>query len=147
MVRRIAWLTLPALMLASLPAKALEYRSLADNTIVYDACSTKARPMFILLKGTPVEVIVSLDKWVKIREQSGGLGCLEAGNLGNTTQVIVSTTSADVLQRPEDNSPIAFTVTRNVVLEVIEKPVGIWVKVRHQDGQTGYIPIKSVWGL
>ncbi|MDQ7989435.1 MAG: SH3 domain-containing protein [Candidatus Dactylopiibacterium sp.] len=142
---------LPMLALAgaltALPARALEYRSLADNAIVYDACSAKAKPLFILMKGTPVEVIVSVEKWVKIREQSGGLGCLESGRLGNTAHVIVTAPSASVHQAGDEKSPPVFSVARQVVLEVVEKPTGGWVRVRHRDGQTGYIPIKSVWGI
>lgn len=129
------------------PATALEYRSLADNTIVYDACSTKATPVFILLKGTPVEVIVSIDKWVKIREQSGGLGCIESSVLGNVQHVIVTEASASILDKPDNSGKPLLSVARSVVLDVVEKPAGAWLKVRHRDGQTGYIPLKSVWGI
>lgn len=129
------------------PAVALEYRSLADNAIVYDACSTKATPVFILLKGTPVEVIVSIEKWVKIREQSGGLGCIERGALGNTQQVIVTEAATSILDKPDASGKPLLSVARDVVLEVVEKPAGPWLKVRHRDGQTGYVPLKAVWGI
>ncbi|MEN3113027.1 SH3 domain-containing protein [Uliginosibacterium paludis] len=134
-------------LLTATSASALEYKSLVDNAIVYDACSTKARPVFILRHGTPVEVIVSVDKWVKIREQGGGLGCLPSETLGNTRQVIVTASSADVLQKPEQGAPAAFSVAKDVILEAIDKPDGAWLKVRHSGGQSGYIPLKSVWGI
>lgn len=140
---------IPALfaLLAAMPASALEYKSLADNAVAYDACSTKARPVFILLKGTPVEVIVSIDKWVKIREHTGGLGCIESRLLGNSQQVIVTEQNVNVLERAEAGAPVVFSVARDVVLEASEKPNGTWLKVRHRDGQTGFIPLKSVWGI
>lgn len=129
------------------PASAVDYKSLSDNAIVYDACSTKAQPQFILLKGSPVEVIVSVDKWVKIREQSGGLGCVERTALADTRMVIVSVASAEVRQRAEDSAPVVFSASKDVLLEVLEKPAGPWLKVKHRDGQTGFVPLKSVWGI
>ena len=134
-------------LLVTAPASALEYKSLAENAVAYDACSTKAQPLFILLKGTPVEVIVSIDKWIKIREQTGGLGCIESRLLTSAQQVIVTDQNADVLTRADPGAPVVFSVVRGVVLEALEKPSGIWLKVRHRDGQTGFIPLKSVWGI
>ncbi|MDP5239777.1 SH3 domain-containing protein [Uliginosibacterium sp. 31-16] len=129
-------------------ASALDYKSLADNAIVYDAGSTKAQPQFILLKGTPVEIIVIVDRWAKVREQSGGLGWVERGALSDTRQVIVTAASgADVRQRAEEAAPVVFSASKDVLLEVIEKPAGAWLKVKHRDGQTGYVPLKSVWGI
>lgn len=136
-----------AALLAPGLASALDYKSLADNAIAYDACSTKAQPQFILLKGTPVEVIVAVDKWVKVREQSGGMGCVERSSLSDTRQVIVKVPAAEVRQRAEDAAPLVFSADKDVVLEVPEKPAGAWIKVKHRDGQSGYVPIKSVWGI
>ncbi len=134
-------------LLSATSASALDYKSLADNAIVYDACSTKASPVFILRQGTPVEVIVSIDKWVKIRESGGGLGCLQSDRLGNAQQVIV-TSQTDVVQRPETGSQVVFSAARDLLLEVLDKSSDSgWIKVRHPNGQSGYIAQKSVWGL
>ena len=32
-------------------------------------------------------------------------------------------------------------------LEIVELGVGPWVKVRHSDGQTGFVRANQVWGL
>ncbi|MEP6702751.1 MAG: SH3 domain-containing protein, partial [Betaproteobacteria bacterium] len=34
-----------------------------------------------------------------------------------------------------------------VLLELVEPPVSGWVKVRHRDGQTGYVNISQIWGV
>jgi SH3-like domain-containing protein len=136
-----------AALVASSAASALDYKSLADNAIAYDACSNKAQPQFILLKGTPVEVIVSVDKWVKVREQSGVMGCIERSAISDKRQVIVTAASAEVRARAEDNAPLVFSASKDVVLEVVEKPNGAWLKVKHRDGQIGFVTIKSIWGI
>ena len=135
--------------IATLPgvAMALDYKSLADNAIVYDACSTKAQPLFILLKGTPVEVIVSVEKWTKIRDQAGGLGCVERSALSDTRQLIVTAATAEIRAQADEAAPVVFSAERGVLLELAEPASGAWLKVKHRDGQSGYVPRKSVWGI
>jgi SH3-like domain-containing protein len=128
-------------------AYALDYRNLTENAIVYDGASRQANPQFILLRGTPVEVIVAVEKWAKIREVGGGLGWVDKAQLGDAKQVIVTQASAAVRQQADDASPLVFSVGKDVLLEVQEKPSKAWVKVKHRDGQTGYISIKAVWGI
>jgi SH3-like domain-containing protein len=142
------YLLLVCLLLASHinMAQALDFKSVRDNAIVYDGGSTKASPVFILLKGTPVEVILTVDKWAKIREQSGGLGWVEQGLISETRQVIV-TTPVQVRAQASETAAVVFAVEKNILLEIVEKPSGAWLKVKHRDGDTGYIPIKSVWGI
>jgi SH3-like domain-containing protein len=146
-MRRLSLCLFLVALTASGSASALEYKSLADNAIVYDAGSTKAQPQFILLKGTPVEVIVTVDKWLKVREPSGGMGWIERSLTSDTAQVIITAASAEVRSRAEDAAPVVFQVSKDVLLEVLEKPAGTWLKIKHKDGQSGYILRKSVWGI
>ncbi|MDB5888304.1 MAG: conserved hypothetical secreted protein [Rhodocyclales bacterium] len=132
--------------LVSLAAQALDYRSLNDNTPVYDAGSRQANAQFILLKGTPVELIVTLDRWAKIREAGGGIGWVERSLLSDRQQLIVTAASAEVRQAPAGDAPLVFTAGKNLLLDVADKPLGSWIKVRHRDGRSGFIELKAVWG-
>ena len=132
--------------LAPLAAQALDYRSLSDNTPVFDAGSRQANAQFILLKGTPVELIVSLDRWAKIREAGGGIGWVERGLLSERRQVIVTAPFAEVRQSAASDAPIIFTAIKDLLLELADKPTGSWVKVKHRDGRAGFIELKAVWG-
>jgi len=40
-----------------------------------------------------------------------------------------------------------FEAERDVVLELVEAVPGGWVKVRHRDGQSGFLKAPQVWGL
>jgi SH3-like domain-containing protein len=133
-------------MLAAFSAQALDYRSLSDNTPVYDAGSRQSNAQFILLKGTPVELIVMLDRWAKIREAGGGIGWVERNLLSDKRQYIVTATTADVRQSPAADAPVVFTAAKDLLLEPLDKPTGLWVKVKHPDGRTGFIELKAVWG-
>jgi SH3-like domain-containing protein len=49
--------------------------------------------------------------------------------------------------KPEDAAALVFQARQGVALEVVELGVGPWVKVRHRDGQSGYVRTNQVWGL
>jgi len=135
------------LALAGLPVEAVEFRSVAEPSLLYDAPSAKADPRFIIARGTPVELVVSLDKWVKVRDSSGGLLWIERARLAERRTVIVTAGSATVLKSAEESAPVVFEVAKDVVLELLEAaPLG-WARVKHRDGQSGFIRVSQVWGL
>jgi SH3-like domain-containing protein len=43
-------------------------------------------------------------------------------------------------------SALVFEAYKHVILEVVEPPAGEWIKVRHRDGQQGFIRVAHVWG-
>jgi SH3-like domain-containing protein len=134
-------------LLAGSPALALEYRSVAAPSILYDAPSDQSKKLWVIARHTPVEVVVSLDKWVKVRDMGGGLSWIERSRLAEQRTVQVSAPRATVRQAAEESAPIVFEANRDVVLELAEPPAGGWVKVRHRDGSTGYLRVVEVWGL
>ena len=66
---------LPLLILAcfSLPVSAIEFRSINAATVLYDAPSARGGKLFVIKRDTPVEVVVSLEGWSKVRDAQGGL--------------------------------------------------------------------------
>ena len=58
-------------------AHALDYRSVAEVAPAYDAPSAKSKPLFVMLAGTPVELVVGLDGWSKVRDSKGDLVWIE----------------------------------------------------------------------
>lgn len=132
---------------AAAPALALEYRSVAAPAILYDAPSDQGRKLFVIAKQTPVEVVVSLDKWVKVRDMGGGLTWIERSRLSDHRTLQVSAARATVRQKPEEAAPPVFEANRDVVLDLAEPPAAGWVKVRHRDGASGYVRVTDVWGL
>lgn len=149
MLRRVsgaALLGLP-LALATAGAAASDYQSLAEPAILYDAPSKQGKPLFIIQRYTPVETVVNIDRWVKVREPSGSLLWLERRQLSEKRTVIVTAARADIRQKPDAGAPLAFEAGKDVVLELADKPVDGWVKVRHRDGTGGYVRVNQVWGL
>ncbi|MBM3353497.1 MAG: hypothetical protein FJY51_09590 [Betaproteobacteria bacterium] len=138
-----------ALLLASAcAAAAAEFKTVADNAaVLYDAPSRAAKPLYVVSKHYPLELIVNLDAWVKVRDHTGALTWVERKSLGDRRMVMVTAAAAEARQRAEDGAPPAFGAAQGVVLDLLEIVPGGWLQVRHADGATGYLRASLVWGL
>jgi SH3-like domain-containing protein len=115
--------------------------------VLFDAPSQKAKPLFVIAPGTPVEVIVSLDAWVKVRDLKGDLAWVERRQLADKRMLQVRTGGAQIRGEANDSAKLAFEAEADVVLELLEPgPVG-WARVRHRDGAQGFVKAAQVWGL
>lgn len=135
------------LALAAASAHGAEYRSLGDQpAILYDAPSAKADRLFVATRYYPFEILVKLDQWTKVRDVNGEVAWVENGALGDRKTVVVTVPLADVHAAASTQSPLVFEAYKQVLLEVLEPPADGWVKVRHRDGQQGYIRLSQIWG-
>lgn len=126
---------------------ALEYLSMADNAVImYNAPSLKADKLFVASRHLPVEAIVKVEGWVKVRDSSGALAWVEQKAVSDKRFVIVIELQADVYQEADANSTLVFQAQKNVILEWLESSINGWIKVRHRDGQSGYVKTTQVWG-
>lgn len=140
---------LTAVVLASsaLAAGAAEFRAAAEPAVVlYDAPSAKARKLYIVNRGYPLEVVVQVEGWIKVRDASGALSWAEARTLDNSRSVLVRAAAVTLRQKPADDAPAVTEVRRDVLLEVVEAVAGGWVHVKHRDGAAGYVRAADVWG-
>lgn len=132
-------------------AWAAEFHATTEVTVMYDAPSAKARPLFVLGRDIPLELIVNVEGWMKVRDVGGTVAWVDKKTIGDKRMVVVRAAVADVLANPVDTAPLSFKAEQNVLLEVADTSYVTttpgWVKVRHRDGQVGYVRIAQVWGL
>ena len=157
MLRRTAAIAVAAVGAATLalPLHAADFRTTADApTVLYDAPSAKARPQFIFGRDVPLEVLVSVEGWTKVRDVSGTIGWIANKSLAERRVLQVRVASADVRANPDDAAPVAFRVAEGVLLELAESASSPgtttmpgWVKVKHRDGAVGFVRISQVFGL
>ena len=128
-------------------ANAADFRSVQDSAaVLYDAPSRQATPLYVVSRSYPLEVIVNLEAWAKVRDHAGALTWIERKALGDRRMVLVTAPSADARQRPEDGAPSVFSAAQNVALELLEIAPNGWLRVRHADGASGFVRAASVWG-
>jgi len=129
------------------PAAALEFRSVAENAaVLYDAPSAKAKKLYIVSSGYPVEIVVMVEGWAKVRDANGDLTWIESKLLTDRRTVMIRVPQAQVRQSADDNAPVVFQAQQHVILDLLEVASAGWLRVRHRDGQTGFIKVSQIWG-
>lgn len=138
-----------ALMLAPVVAVALEFKSVAaPKAILYDAPSSAAKKILLLSQGYPVEIIVDLGEWLKVRDAQGSISWIEAKQLSGKRTVMVISANAEMRSSADAASSLLATLEKDVVLEIGDtRLTNGWLKVKHREGMTGFILISSVWGF
>lgn len=129
-------------------ARAADFWSIAENAaVLYDAPSARAKKLYVIGGGYPVEVIVVIERWVKIRDASGELAWIESKDLNARRTVMVKARLADIRQAADEQAPLVFQAEQSVLLDLIELTGTGWARVTHRDGQGGYVKLSQVWGV
>jgi SH3-like domain-containing protein len=146
-----------AIALVALPpgAAAADFRATGDAaTVMYDAPSARAKPLFVYGRDVPVETLVSVEGWTKIRDAAGTIGWVQSKLLSDKRMVVVRTPSAEVRSAADDGAPVVFRAERDVLLEIAESAVSAsttampgWIKVRHRDCEQCYVRLAQVFGF
>ncbi len=129
------------------PALAIEFRSVAEPAVVlYDAPSKDSTKLLVLSRDYPVEVIITTEGWVRVRDDAGTFGWVEAKSLSSRRTVMVKAQSAEARQSPDEKAPVVFKAEQGLVLE-FRGLAGGWAQVRHRDGVSGYLRLSQLWGI
>ncbi|MFM1824912.1 MAG: hypothetical protein RI888_499 [Pseudomonadota bacterium] len=126
-----------------------EFRSVASaKTILYEAPSATTKRVYLVGEGYPLEIIVNLGDWLKVRDPYGTLSWAESKNLQSKRTVIVKVDKANIYKDPESKSALVATIEKDVVIELSDPLIANgWIKVRYQQDLDGYIQTSQVWGI
>lgn len=131
----------------SVAAHAATFKSVGANpAILYDAPSDHARKVFVAPRGMPVEIILTQNGWSKVRDVAGDLSWVVAKDLTPKRTVIVTLAGARLRATADAHAAVIATIDKGVLLELAAPPAAGWVKLRHRDGQTGFLKVSEVWG-
>lgn len=145
-MRRV--LSVLLLLAVSIPALAIDYRSVQPAAaVLFDSPSLQAKKIYLIKGQTPVEVVVKLDGWSKVRDAEGSLAWIESRFLGERRTLVVTAPKAEIRQAERPDAPVVAELDKWVAMELLEPASPGWAKVRHRDGATGYVRSTQVWGL
>jgi len=129
-------------------ALAIDYRSVdAPAAILYDAPSQKGKKLYLIKAQTPVEVVVRLEGWYKVRDAEGTLAWIEARHLAERRTLVVTAARAELRQSDKPEAPVLAELDKWVAVDFVEAAAPGWAKVKHRDGTSGYVRSTQVWGL
>src|SRR5690606_31932048 len=76
-------------------AQTAEFREVTSAAgVLYDGPSERARKLFLVPRGTPLEVVSAVAGWAKVRDLSGDVLWIESAALGEPRHVIATTLAA-----------------------------------------------------
>jgi SH3-like domain-containing protein len=138
-----------ALAFSATFAVAADFRSVnVAAAVLWDGPSDKAKKVYVAPRGMPVEVVSTLNTWVKVRDFGGDVTWM-AGNELSKTRTVVATTLATARAAAQDGAALAFQAERGVTLELLDagQITAGYAKVKHKDGTVGFVKSGEVWGL
>jgi SH3-like domain-containing protein len=96
----------------------------------------------------PVEVVSTLNTWVKVKDFGGDVSWMAVNELSKT-RTVVATTLATARVTAQDTGILAFQAERGVTLELLDagQITAGFAKVKHKDGTIGFVKAAEVWGL
>lgn len=144
--RLLSLLLALAALVAAGTAEAIDYRSVQDRAVLHDTPSDQGKKLYLIARGTPVELVVEQDRWAKVRDPDGTISWIERRLLSKQRMLIVTAERAQIRQSPSDTAPLLFEAERQVLLEFVEPAGRGWARVRHSAGE-GYLRANQVWGL
>jgi SH3-like domain-containing protein len=130
-------------------AVAADFRSVnVAAAVLWDGPSDKAKKVYVAPRGMPVEVVSTLNTWVKVRDFGGDVTWM-AGNELSKTRTVVATTLATARAAAQDGAALAFQAERGVTLELLDagQITAGYAKVKHKDGTIGFVKTGEIWGL
>lgn len=137
-----------ATLLAASPVHAFEYRSVLETGTLFQAGpSDSSTRLFVVSKYYPVEVLGQSNAWSHVRDAAGQLAWVRSDRLSPRRYVLVTAGRAVLRQSPSETAAALMTLDRSVVLELVEPPASVWVKVRYDGKTVGYLRVQDIWGV
>ena len=121
----------------------------ADQAFLHEAPSDSTKKSYIVTKGYPLEVIVSLKEWKKVKDHEGLINWIKTSDLSSKRTVLNLKGDNSIYLEPSSASPILAKVNENVSLELLDaKKIDDWVKVYSKVGDIeGFIKATDLWGI
>ena len=129
-------------------AAAMEFKNIGNTPVVlFDAPSVRGQKLFVAPRNMPVEVVINYGTWSKIRDIAGDLSWVETNQLVALHAILVRSLNAKIHALADESSDVVFSADKGVLLEIVAPPKNGWVKVKHRDGESGYIKLSDAWGV
>jgi len=148
MIKKQKWLPLLFFCLISSFAYADFMSVNVDQAFLHEAPSDSTKKSYIVTKGYPLEVIVSLKEWKKVKDHEGLINWIKTSDL-SSKRTVLNLKNNSIYLEPSTVSPMLAKVNENVTLELLDsKKIDDWLKVYSKVGDIeGFIKASDLWGI
>jgi len=106
---------------------------------------TNYRVKWVLGQGYPLHVVATRGKWLKVRDFENTTGWVYKPLVNRRPHMVVKKKLVNVRSRPSLHAKVVARAKYGVVFRTLKRGKN-WVKVRHQNGITGWVARRLVWG-
>jgi len=106
---------------------------------------TKYRVVWELGRGFPLKVLSQKGNWIKVKDFEGDTGWVHKKFLDREPHLIVKKNRVNIRNGPGTRYRVVGKANYGVVFRTVEHKQG-WVKVRHENGLTGWVMRNLLWG-
>jgi len=120
-------------------------------TVAVDKANVRSGPgknyevLWSVGKYFPVDMVKTSGDWRQIRDYEGDVGWIHHSLLKEIPAVIVKGSVVNIREGPGTDAKVLFQAESGVSFMVEEKK-DKWLRIRHADGDTGWIHESLVWG-
>jgi SH3-like domain-containing protein len=132
------------LFLSAAPAFAERLAVIVDTANIRRGPGTGYEILWQVGRYYPLEVVERRGDWLLFRDFEGDNGWIHKKLVRDTDAVITTVENCNIRSGPGTNNPVVFTAERGVAFRVLKRQ-GDWLKIRHPDGDEGWIYRKLVW--
>lgn len=142
----LSLLLLTALVWLAPPAAAQEMVSVDRPKVnMRSGPGTNYSTLWELGQGYPLMVVGRKGDWLKVRDFENDEGWLYRPLVAKKPHMIVKAQIVNIRNSPNTKARIVGKAKYGVVLQTQERGSG-WVKVRHENGLTGWVARSLLWG-
>ena len=98
-----------------------------------------------LSRGYPLQVIARRGEWLQVRDFEKDTGWVHRSLTGKSAHMTVKARVANLRQQPRTGARLAGKLAYGDVVRTLERR-GDWVRVRQDNGKTGWVARKLLWG-
>ncbi len=96
-------------------------------------------------KGYPLKVLAAKGDWLRVSDFEDDIGWVHRKLVGRKAHLVVKKQRINLRSGPGTKYKIVGKANHGVVFRTLERRSG-WVKVRHENGLTGWVMRSLLWG-
>lgn len=110
-----------------------------------DGPGTHTESLWKLKRGYPLKVLERRGQWLKVQDFENDRGWVATSLTGRQPHHIVKVPVANIRSGPSPRNPIVGKAAYGDLLKTQEKRAG-WVKVKKEEGTSGWVARRLLWG-
>jgi len=145
MYKKILFGAISLVLLTCAAVQAVMVSVAVDKIKMHASAGEKSPVLWTLGIGYPLSVVDDQGDWLKVQDFAGDTGWVATKQIDRKPHMIVKDDLVDVRSGPSNRFKLVGRANNGVVFQTLKVKTN-WIKVKHQNGLTGWISRSQLWG-